>query len=845
MSIRNIESILIPGFSGLKLFSFDYTPGFAEGPGSVVAQFINESGSYPEIPVTSHSYSEIFFTNKNNTKTSLGNFTIVSSEEQETEKVKILIVKFVDKSIELDRFMVALKGQVGYDQITYQSLPALEKPRIVGAIENGGRIIWVGQSDEACKENILGENSGGDPCDPCPERLTDPQYRQLDCEQYYKNNRRIYRYTFNDLAFAAGATGLSFSGIYVPDDYKFEYVGTLRQVLNNICSDLGYSFFYNPISNSISFINVRLGLNINLKNLNSNPDKIITKSILKTREGSKNIFGVASYSRDSEEKRYSCGLNSCRKLVMSPFTLTDILEEPAHFKENSGLAGFKRLEFYSMLNARVGKEFRDLFVWLQEYKIKKAEDLNDWVDKKLIKLNGMTIKGALSPFSEDNKDKVLYRILLAAHTAKNSENMEEKARTNKPYFFIAEVDERYEEKINNVEISLANNFFGQYWIRRFKEHWKGLSYSTLAPDATVEYYDFKKPINLPFSDIIYEAYGNLESSPLLDRNGMDNIAGGNSPNSLEARDTFFLMSRPAISWPVKLEDELLKTIGDNVSKYLFKEFAAPLNIENVLKKKIENYDPSRFKIYIVENSFEDLDINLDINDNVNHPEEVQNVTINTNTCGKYTSYGLRSARTRSFDIKFVDSSFTLFMPVQSYVKDSGSHSGYTIILERSGEDGTYIMPKAEIFSSDPSPNYGDFHLGIDLNLYNANSNDLSLLAKSLGQNYCDMDYTKIKSLLDTLRIQNSYSIGVTQENKYTLEGLPDDSYSPADGLKSMNITVGRGGLSTSLQFNNSHMFKLSAEDYLRKLNFIRLKQLSSSFPNGNYNNSTLNDLPEI
>jgi len=834
MAVKNINEISITGFSHLILYAFSYQPGFADSYGTVEAQFISENGVFPSVNVMDHSYFPIYFKNDAGTQQLLGNFTVITSTESADGKLKTLSVKFADRSVELDRYIVALRGETGYDSLEYNSLSAKEKTRIIGAISPGGRVLWVGESDENCKEEISG-GDGTDLCDPCPEKLTHAMYRQLDCEQYYLNNRRIYKYNSTDLATAAAATGLAFVGFPSSGLYKFQYSGTLRQVLNNICSELGYSFCYNPSTNQLNFLRTSAGISINIKNLESpeNKCKILSKQVTKSRESSKSVWGVAGFSRDSEEKRYTCGLNTCRKIQLMPFTLTDILPNAAHFSGSAN--GFSRLEFYSMLNHRLGKGIRDLMVWAQEYQIRTDVTTEAKIGQKLNYLNGMTIKKVFSVNSADEQSKYVYRLMLRILSAKDFDAMRNISATKKSFFFVAETNEKYEEKINNLETSIAGNFLGQYWIRRFKEHWNSLSYQTVSPDGSINYYDFKAPINLPFSDIVFEAYETLNGSPLLD------LASGSTPDGLEAKDTFFLMSRPAAAWPVNYSDALLGQIESQVSKYLFKEISVPSGISNYIKDIVPTYDPTTHKLFIVESPLEDVTVSLAIG-NSDHPGEEENLNLPTVVCNKRTSYGLRSSNTKRFSVTLGSVSFEIYLPAQSSV--DGNKSGYNAILEKTGEDGTYVIPKIEAFASSPVPTYSSPSLTGELNLYNATENDLSLLSVESGIGYCDMDPGKIQNLLNPLRSLNTYTIGQTEERQYTIEGFPKDFYYPIDGLKSINVSLGSEGLKTTLSFSNSFPFKLTSEQYIKTLNNLRLRNLEKT-PSGSYNHVISTDLPEV
>lgn len=313
------------------------------------------------------------------------------------------------------------------------------------------------------------------------------------------------------------------------------------------------------------------------------------------------------------------------------------------------------------------------------------------------------------------------------------------------------------------------------------------------------------------------------------------------------RDTFFLMDRPASYYPVSFEDESLKAIEKNVRDYLFKEFSSPIDLSNKFKKyfNLPDYDPSTYRLFKVDFAADDLDFDLSISDGDEHPAEASNVIINVNACNKNTSYGLRDADSRKFNIKMGDFDTSLYMPVQSYVREGGNHSGYTILVERGGIDGTYFVPKAEVFAANAIPSSASASLGIDLNLYNATTNDLSLFARASGTSQCDISIGAIQSLLSGVKGNLNYFIRPSEERTYKIEGFPVDFYSPADGLKSFSVTAGDGGLTTSLSFSNSSPFKLSMDNVLKRLQATRVAAVTKPMPSGTWNKLTTNDLPTI
>ena len=857
MAVKQITKIELPGFEQYSMYSFDFSPGFSDSPGSINCEFINESGEYDAIDLSVHAYRSVYIYKDGGEKTSLGFYTIVSSSVKKDNRAKVLSVTLLDKSCELDRHLIALRGEFGYDATAWSllngpivgySYPS-EKSRTTLASSSNQRIIWVGESETPCKENILGAASGTDPCDPCEDRMEHPNFRQLSCDLYYLNNKREYVYSFSELLSAISSkTGIAFSGLNPPESQKFNYSGTVREVLNNICAELGYTFYYSSTNNSVVFVNLFIGISINTKGIESlaNKDKILSVLKSQSRENKKDAWGVAAFSKGGEERNYACGINSCKKLTLAPFVLTDILTAPGHFHSTSTplFNNFKRLEFYSIINNRIGKNFRDLFVWLQEYKITTADKAIELIDDPLYKLNGMTIKKVFSSGSTEAFDKSIYRILYKVNSGGGREavlNMEKK----KTYFFLAKVDEQYENKVNSLENSIASNFLGKYWMRYYKEHWKGLSYSTIQPDGNVTYYDYNAPINLPFADMVYEAYETLQASPLLSR---DPIAVGQI-GSLTARDTFFLMERDASYWPDGIEDDDDEKIQAITAEYLYKEISIPNELSNKFKKEIEKeegviYSESGYRVFMVEaeageESEGGLSVDLVISDDIDHPIETENVNMDVQACGRNTSYGLKSSKCRSYAITLGDFELTLHCPVQSYVENtSAGHAGYGILVEKTGDDASYFIPKLEAFAY--GQNFQSNSMSIESNLYNATQNDLDYLSQVVGGG-CDMDLSKIQATLSSVIGNLNYSTGIEYEESYTLEGLPTDFFYAGDGLRSMNISIGEAGVTTSLAFSNLTKVPEGVDNILKRLRGERLEKL---WPIGVTNRNT-GGLPEV
>lgn len=860
MAVKGIPNVTIPGFGQYQLYSFSYAPGLADGYGSIDAEFLNKTGVYPDLDLTDNSFFNCSLTAGDGNTYSLGSYTPVSYDKTESGQYKILKVKFADKSVNLDRYLIALRGQVGYDQIAFNDLTPYEKERITGIVPSSGRLIWVGTSDENCKEVILDEITGlQDACDPCEQTTPENVINVIDCDKYYLRKKRIYQYTLKELieSINSSAIGLYFSAQDNFTYHKFEYVGTVREVLTNICSELGLTFYYDPSTEKIEIIDVRNGIAIDVKGVEDvdKKCKILEKNVSKSKEDSVDVFGAASFQREGEEKSYSCDGESCRKLNLMPFTLEDLFEDAAHFTDDIIAVGtFRKFEFYSLLTGRVGSAFRDMFLWYHAYQFKTAAQVEAKLNIPLYALNGMEIQKVFWAGSATAAARHTYRLLNRINSSKNFDEIKKKGVEDKAYYFVAKINEKWDERIHSVEKSICDSFLGQYWMRRFKQHWKNLSYNTISPDGSIQYYDFKSPINLPFADIVLESEATLKNCPLLarDENGTgDSIASGEDPHSLKARDTFFLMNRPAAYFPQELEKETEKKINLLVEKYLFKELAVPIDFEKKFKNMagLEDYSKETHRVFVVDREFGPGGVaSVDIVSAI-HPLEQENVIMPVEACGKHTSYGLRSAKTKKFNVIFKDVAISLMMPVQSFVVSEAEgdegHSGYIALLERSGGENSFWLPKTEIFSSGAVPAHNSPNLKIEFNSYNASSNDLQMLARTNDENYCDINTVQAQALLLQLSGLLNYSVGHKEQRTYKLEGVPYDFYYVNNGLKSFSISLGSSGVTTSLTFNNQFPFKLSPDLLLKKLRYMRLAQIQSAFPGGSPVANTTADLGTI
>ena len=203
-------------------------------PSKLTIEVVNENGEYstPSLSLTS------------TVSISLGSFDfrgyLVGYSLNTSAEQKTLSLEYVDCSVELDRYWVGL-----YDVHPESS-----------------NVIIVGKKYHPCDVNMdssldytESETRLIDPCDPCPfspvdkyKEACDPRVADIEMFETY--------YTFSDLM--SKVTGrlsnlnISFdaSSFYM---YKAQHIGNLRSVLSSWCSDLGLSFFWDPVEDKLIF----------------------------------------------------------------------------------------------------------------------------------------------------------------------------------------------------------------------------------------------------------------------------------------------------------------------------------------------------------------------------------------------------------------------------------------------------------------------------------------------------------------------------------------------------------------------------------------------------------------
>jgi hypothetical protein len=222
----------------------------------------------------------------------IGNFytfkghAISFSTKESVTSGKTCELTLVDTSVILDKIYVGLKGKDGgplpnilKQNTTQVALPGninlnnylktssvtpslvsnkVSNLSIYRAVGDFSNMIFVGDYIDPCGN--LENDSEKDKCDPCTSNTT--PNNSLDCQKSRGFSKLDVDYKFSDLIQEASRYGVNFNNTFSsPVDYRAQYTGTLREVLNNWCQDFGFSFYWK--NDTVIFFDLSRGININ------------------------------------------------------------------------------------------------------------------------------------------------------------------------------------------------------------------------------------------------------------------------------------------------------------------------------------------------------------------------------------------------------------------------------------------------------------------------------------------------------------------------------------------------------------------------------------------------------
>lgn len=795
--------------------------GGGENAAKVTVKFINESGNYisPEIGESAFVQIGNFFN---------FNGIIENTVTEESAGGNFLEIKITDRSIILDQYYVGLSGKHGIG---------------FGTIVSGGsnRVILLGQQIDPCE----GVDEINDPCAPCADEDGTPIAKLIDCQKNREIKILDVNYSFSELLTSISNIGIAIQNPFIPnDDYRAQHTGNLREVLSAWCEDYGWSFYWSAETDSLNFIDRKVGININddgIENGCTLESKRIEKSVDNLDiQGNISYFGV-----DGEIQDYQCKDNGeweyAKELLLRPLSLEDVLVgqngQIDPFVRNNYLASY---HVEKMIALSIYSQYaRDLYALYEIYGIEEAQDLENLIqsdgNKTLNLLGNLQPRLVCHKNSSNKNNLAIYNKYFqkgSSFSPFSSDQIDTMVNAG-VYIVVGTFDNAIREKFINFETELAENCMGRYWYRYFSaDLTNGFDYT--APDGTMNYYKRGAAIQFDFLSALPRNLSSISSF-------LNEIQEGKG----RAIDNFVVLERNQ-SWvpSPKADDGVVKFAADcenrsmfgknnsasdvGLVKSLIKEnevvlFFYPRNALNVFN--ISPSGPSASRMNILEAENKDVPFSM---------------------YGKKGTYGLRSVNTKGFSVATNNSSFDITYPVQSGFTPGVNYGGYSVLgrgrYVASDGFGKVLLPKTEVVRTDIPP-FNNQAKKLKVVYKNLTDQRLSVLDEN-----CLYNTGKVISVLEEeSRNLSQSSIENQTTITYSLNGIPNVKKDIRDGLISFSIGIGSNGTTSNLVFSNSFpigrtdtMTKNQIEFLLKNPSFKRMIQTQYQKKTSKLGNNILN-----
>ncbi len=288
--------------------------GFSNAPTRISINVASESGLYQSVqpnvttPYTIDLNGKIF-----------SGMYLVSYKKNKAPGSALMTLSFVDSSITLDKVFVGLLHRHGnkFKRTNLVSgsftvrCPTCSDGAITGLSGVARRYI---DDIPVNSGSYFQKNSDGG------------GYIILGKEYFPESNCEIPKvdYNFTDLCNALTVFGIrhELSGFDINPNYRQEYAGNLREVLNNWGSDFSFEFFYD--GQTIKGIDLRQSINLSVvQNFADTNEFVMNATIGETLENTYTQTVVARYVKPSSVREYSNTFNF--RQSATPISLSDIL----------------------------------------------------------------------------------------------------------------------------------------------------------------------------------------------------------------------------------------------------------------------------------------------------------------------------------------------------------------------------------------------------------------------------------------------------------------------------------------------------------------------------------------
>ncbi len=806
---KDFPNITIAGVNR-KVFSIDLSGGGQE-PFSLKLNFISKEETYDLNTIDPIQVSIGSFFN-------FTGYPVFFSKRKSVSSGETSELTLVDTSIILDKYWVGLKGKYGGGQpdlrkgtgperrlkpsANYNVLNSVDKtksdPNLNDLIvyETKGDfsdLILVGSYIDPCKD--LASDTMTDMCDPC----TAEQAANVDCAKSRNFEILDVDYTFSELIDAAKSKNVKFYGnISAPTDYRAQYTGSLRSVLDSWCKDFGYSFYWE--NEGVNFINLKVGINISNIDLETSSNCTIEEyTISESIQDTKKIVNIAYFGKKGEIKNYTC--NSGGGGGNSDTTSTELavgLNIEDLWKGNTTLnTAYSNLDtFRKIIHAsNLTENIRNCIVWKYRYGIEGPSAV------KAIKypLMAWTVKAVLH--STTGSDQVSSGISFAACRAAYNAYIRSLKEIDIPaddlgYYLV--IVKQGENKFYEFEREIVSKKFTGRYAFALTTNNEGKQFAseegivtTSIPDLNVNHFLIK---NSDFEIIDatktkFKVIGNIAFGE-----GKEEIKRGYNPSI------------------VCVEKEPSWTPSENTL-----EESKDVSIITELERE-------QFQVFFkgLDDSYKIFRIASTSNGTVNYT----NITSDANT----VFYTQRVQSIRNVTIaEEINHSFVINFPFTAsrrfQVTTTGNKFTPGPILS--------LVPKLEIVNANAQIRPNEDYVAVEVNHQNITDNNLSRITKGISS--CYVDKGKIYEYGNSIIKNLNTSLSLKKITKtYSILGLPDKKYTFSDGLTSFSLRLDPSGTKTSLSFSNMLPVQISDTAKKNELNYLTKNQANVNYINNTF-----------
>lgn len=851
IQIQELQPIKVSGLSNkVKIVGADYQVGSMKQSARVSLSMIDKESILPSVPLSVTSPVQI----------QIGGIKFTGYPISETRTCSpsgdnVITVEFVDGSFILDKILVGLWGkhyQANPKMITVGDSTFKNWSR--GSFYGADPFVIVGDFVDPCGDDELDVKI--DPCDICEDtplelvREYEAQMRKIDCARLRDLRILNVEYSFLDLIQAVNSGWPPVRINSAPytqgaTEFKRDYTGTLREVLNNWCRDFGWMHYWED--GQIKFVDLRAGISVNLRGLDSDCN-VASITTSRSLEGTYSNSVIGYFGREGQDRDYKCNYQFGKRIVCRPLNLKDLLSPTQPMAKFAsayvGVNGtspqewtvdkYDLTEFLCMCSM-YSPRIREAVTWLNVYGIVSAEAAKNRVElsQSVTGIAGISIPYTCFLESEIGEDESKMRHTLplldmtikkvfssqinpsAYDLIKETVGGEVKelidANPDDYYFFFgSRSDEKFSTRFE-WEAAIGSEFLGKFFIRKFSSITGNAPSIAAAGGDSARYYE-QGDAGLDFSRLFVTQNPESYISELTNEDG-------------ESTDAFIFVERNPIWVPTPNQGDSLETLIQICDEVIPQEVTGVLSLGidlsgPELKNDHEDADATVnggwtdfdtlffVKKYKASKNSGALTIsNLETYDF--HPKDkIKEIDID----GYVTpvKVGLRSTQAKKIFIENI----IFWMPPQSTVREQESDSesehipyagGYYVFVNNNiSKETSLILPKIEIIQSHP--------ISISSNTLTNNLVGASLSERDLEE--YSYDEVTLKCSPNVQVIEDALSDYVspirinhtkpTEEVSIEYNGIPSQSFSIEDGFKSMSIRYYADAPVCNLSFGTSN-----------------------------------------